>query len=142
MAQKQVDIAKSQFISLPEILQFDFVPSALFEGEFTVKHLLTTGLEKLLLSTEYNLPSKSKASLVLDFISPMRRINLTNLLPCKDGFEVMWKSIISACVLNQLNTVYNSYIIESIRYGKREWQAFSTETIMFVILQQTLAIPL
>ena len=34
ITQKQVDIAKSRFISMPEILQFDLVPSALFEGDF------------------------------------------------------------------------------------------------------------
>ena len=50
IAQKQVDNAKSQFISMAEILQFDLVPSVLFEGNFTVKpeeHLLTAELEKL-----------------------------------------------------------------------------------------------
>ena len=52
IAQKQVDIAKSRFISLSEILQFDLVPSALFEGDFTAKpekHLLVTELEIILL---------------------------------------------------------------------------------------------
>ena len=37
IAQKQVDISKSRFISMPEILQFDLVPSALFEWDFTAK---------------------------------------------------------------------------------------------------------
>ena len=37
---------------MPEILQFDLVPSALFEGDFTAKpekHLLITELEIILL---------------------------------------------------------------------------------------------
>ena len=81
IAQKQVDIAKSRFISMPEILQFDLVPSALFEGNFTAKpekHLLITELEKHLLSAEYNFAktSQSKTSLVIDFMSLMRRIRL------------------------------------------------------------------
>ena len=108
IAQKQVDIAKSRFISLSEILQFDLVPSALFEGDFTAKpekQLLITELEKHLLSTEYNFAktSESKTSLVIDFMSLMRRIRLTNSQTYKESFEVMWKSILSVCEFNQLN---------------------------------------
>ena len=113
IAQKQVDIAKSRFISLSEILQFDLVPSALFEGDFTAKpekQLLITELEKHLLSTEYNFAktSESKTSLVIDFMPLMRRITLTNLQTFKESFEVMWKSILSICEFNQLNIIYDS----------------------------------
>ena len=47
---------------MPEILQFDLRPSALFEGDFTAKpgkHLLITELEKHLLSTGYNFAKKT-----------------------------------------------------------------------------------
>ena len=122
ISQKQVDIDKCRFISVPEILQFDLVPSALFEGDFTgkpEKQLLTTGLEKHLLSTEYNFAktSKSKTSLVIDFMSPMRRNRFTNLQTFKESFKVMWKSILSVCELNQLNIIYDSciYRINQIR---------------------------
>ena len=122
ISQKQVDIDKCRFISVPEILQFDLVPSALFEGGFTgkpEKQLLTTGLEKHLLSTEYNFAktSKSKTSLVIDFMSPMRRNRFTNLQTFKESFKVMWKSILSVCELNQLNIIYDSciYRINQIR---------------------------
>ena len=89
---------------------FDLVPSALFEGTFTAKpekHLLITELEKHLLSTEYNFAktSESKTSLVIDFMSLMRRIRLTNLQTFKESFEVMWKSILSVCEFNQLNII-------------------------------------
>ena len=107
---------------MPEILQFDLRPSALFEGDFTAKpgkHLLITELEKHLLSTGYNFAKKSesKTSLVIDFMSLMRRIKWTNLQTFKESFEVMWKSILSVCEFNQLNIVYDSYISESIKYG-------------------------
>ena len=122
ISQKQVDIDKCRFISVPEILQFDLVPSALFEGGFTgkpEKQLLTTGLEKHLLSTEYNFAktSKSKTSLVIDFMSPMRRNRFTNLQTFKESFKIMWKSILSVCELNQLNIIYDSciYRINQIR---------------------------
>ena len=74
---------------MPEILQFDLVPSALFEGDFTAKsekHLLITELEKQLLSREYNFTktSEPKTSLVIDFMSLMRRIRLANLQTSKE----------------------------------------------------------
>ena len=146
IAQKQVDISKSRFISMPEILQFDLVPSALFEGNFTAKpekHLLITELEKHLLSTEYNFAktSESKTSLVIDFMSLMRRIRLTNLQTFKESFEVMWKSILSVCEFNQLNIIYDSYITESIKYGERQRRAFSIEPLVFVNLQERSFIP-
>lgn len=83
IAPKQVDIAKLRFISLQEILKFDLVRSVLFKGDFTAKpekHLLTTELEKLI-SVEYNFAktSESKTSLVIDFMSLMRRINLSHV---------------------------------------------------------------
>ena len=146
ISQKQVDIAKSRFISVPEILQFDLVPSALFEGDFTAKpekQLLITELEKHLLSTEYNFAktSESKTSLVIDFMSLMRRIRLTNLQTFKESFEVMWKSILSVCEFNQLNVIYDSYVTESIKYGEWQRQAFSIEPLVFVNLQETSFIP-
>ena len=67
----------------------------------------------------------------------MRRMNLTVL--DKEGFEVMWKSILSVCVLNQLIIVY---VRQLYKYGERERKAFSTEPLMFVNLQQTSFIPL
>ena len=122
ISQKQVDIAKSRFISVPEILQFDLVPSALFEGDFTAKpekQLLITELEKHLLSTEYNFAktSESKTSLVIDFMSLMRRNRFTNLQTFKESFKVMLKSILSVCEFNQLNIIYDSciYRINQIR---------------------------
>ena len=36
IAQKRVDIAKSRFISVQEILLFDLVTSVLFEGDLTL----------------------------------------------------------------------------------------------------------
>ena len=79
---------------MPEILQFDIVPSALFEWDFTAKpekHLLIIELEQHLLSREYNLAkaSESKTSLVIDFMSLKRRIRLTNLQTFKESLEVM-----------------------------------------------------
>ena len=133
--------AKLQEISVQGILQFDLVPSVLFEGDFTAKpekHFSTTELEKLLSSGEYNFPkaSESETSIVLDFMSLMRRINLTNLQIFKDGFEALGKFILSVCVFNQFNIVYHSYIIESIIYDERQRRVFSTEPLMFVNLQQ------
>ena len=140
IAQKQVDIAKSRFISILEILQFDLVPSVLFKGEFTAKpeiHLLIKELEKHLLSTEYDFAktSESKTSLVIDFMSLMRKIRLANLQTFKESFEVMWKSTLGVCEFNQLNIIYVSYITE------RQWRAFSIEPLVFVNLQERSFIP-
>ena len=93
-----------------DILQFDVVPSALFDGDFTTKpekHLLTTELEKHLLSVEYDFAktSESKTSLVIDFMSLSRKISLTNLQTFKESFEVMWKMILNICEFNQLNII-------------------------------------
>ena len=120
IAQKQVDIVKSRFTSILKILQFDLVPSALFKWEFTTKpeiHLLIKELEKHLLSTEYDFAqtSKSKTSLVIDFVSLMRKIRLANLQTFNESFEVMWKSTLSVCEFNQLNIIYDSYITERQR---------------------------
>ena len=131
---------------MPEILQFDLPPSALFEGDFTAKpgkHLLITELEKHLLSTGYNFAKKSesKTSLVIDFMSLMRRIKWTNLQTFKESFEVMWKSFLSVCEFNQLNFIYDRYITESIKYGEQQRRAFSIEPLAFVNLQETSFVP-
>ena len=105
--------------------------------------MLTTELEKLLLSTEYNfaITSKSQMSFVIDFISLMKRINLTNLQTFKNGFEVIWKSVLSVSAFNQLNILYESYIKESMKHGKREHQGFSTKTLNICKFAANIIIP-
>ena len=71
----------------------------------------------------------------------MKRINLTNLQTFKNGFEVIWKSVLSVSAFNQLNILYESYIKESMKHGKREQQGFSTKTLNICKFAANIIVP-
>ena len=145
-AQRLVDIARSRLIPMSELLEYDLtVQNPLFDGEFTAKpdkHLLVTALEKHLANSTYDFEknSQNETSLVVDFMSLIRKMQLSKMRVFSDAFEAAWKSIVNICSFTQLDIVYDSYIEDSIKYCERQRRS-PCNPLVFVNLQQSSFIP-
>ena len=121
-AQRLIDIARSRMIPMTELLKFDMgIQNSLFDGEFTAKpdkFLLVSELEKSLVGTTYEFKKDNfrPTALIVDFMSLIRKMNLSKMRIFNDVFETVWKSIKNVSIFNQLDVVYDSYLMNSVKY--------------------------
>ena len=124
LIQKELEIARSRYISLKDILNFNLSEtSILFDGDFTSKpgkHVLVSELEKYITEPCEYLEKNSPTNLCVDFMSLMRRVKLAKCLAFKNSFEIVWSMITNTCAFQQVNIVFDSYLDESIKVGERE----------------------
>ena len=144
MIQKELDIARSRYISMKDILKFNLSEtSILFDGDFTSKqdkHVLVSELEKYITEPCEYFEKNSPTNLCVDFMSLMRRVNLSKCLTFKDSFEIVWSMITNICAFLQVNIVFDSYLGESIKVGERERRAVS-QPLVIVNMQEESHIP-
>ena len=144
MIQKELDIARSRYISMKDILKFDLSEtSILFDGDFTSKHgkhVLVSELEIYITEPCEYLEKNSPTNLCVDFMSLMRRVNLSKCLTFKDSFEIVWSMITNTCAFLQVNIVFDSYLDESIKVGERERRTVS-QPLVIVNMQEESHIP-
>ena len=144
MIQKELDIARSRYISMKDILNFNLSEtSVLFDGDFTSKpdkHVLVSELEKYITERCEYLEKNSSTNLCVDFMSLMRRVNLSKCLTFKDSFEIVWSMITNTCAFQQVNIGFDSYLDESIKVGERERRAVS-QPLVSINMQEELHIP-
>ena len=121
--QKLIDIARSRGITMTEILHhglFNFNP--LFEGNDTYKpdkHILTKELEKLVLEKPIFVKSvELHTTLVVDFMSLLRRLPIGKMNIFKDLLQAAWKSSKCICTFQRLDIIFDSYIQTSNKRGR------------------------
>ena len=145
-AQRSIDIARSRGVPLRELLHYDLITdSSLFDGDFTTKpakHIFVTELEIRIKDDEFNFMqnSPSKTSLVIDFMSLIRKFPLKKLLTFEDLFELAWTTIIKTCKFDQVDIIYDSYIEKSVKECERQRRA-TNDPVEFVNLTRTSSIP-
>ena len=144
MIQKELDIARSRYISMKDILNFNLSEtSILSDGDFTSKpdkHVLVSELEKYITELCEYLEKNSPTNLCVDFMSLMRRVNLSKCLTFKDSFEIVWSMITNTCAFQQVNTVFDSYLDESIKVGERERRIVSQPLVIVNMQEESLAL--
>ena len=70
----------------------------------------------------------------------MRLVNLSKYVTFKDSFEIVWSMITNTCETQQVNIVFDSYLDESIKVGKRERRTVS-QLLVIVNMQEESHIP-
>ena len=144
MIQNELDIARSRYISMKDILNFNLSEtSILFDGDFTSKpdkHVLVSELEKYITEPCEYLERNSPTNLCVDFMSLMRGVNLSKCLTFKDSFEIVWSMLTNTCAFQQVNIVFDSYLDESIKVGERERKTVS-QPLVIVNMQEESHIP-
>ena len=128
-AQKKIDIARSRGYSTREILQYDHAEYPCFdEGNLTKhkEHELLVPLEQLLDTPEYQFDKTVTAgiSVIVDFISLIRKIEFEKYPKVRDAFDGAWGVILATSNADRIEIVYDSYlevsIIESTRIRRKK----------------------
>ena len=117
----------------------------MFDSDFTAKpdkYLLVSELEKSLVGTTYEFKKDNfrPTALIVDFMSLIRKMNLLKMRIFNDVFETVWKSIKNVCIFNQLDVVYDSYIMNPVKYCERIRRS-SCHPLEFVNLTKQSFIP-
>ena len=147
LVQRQIDIARSRGITMKEILAFDLVEdSLLFDDERTSKpdkSQLTKCLEAFLEANDFcfSKTKTAKTSIIIDFMSLVRKIPMKRLNTINDAFEYMWKTITHIAEADEIHIVYDSYLENSLKGHERSRRSAEVETVEFVNLSQQSPVP-
>ena len=132
---------------MKEILAFDLVEdSLLFDDERTSKpdkSQLTKCLEAFLEANDFcfSKTKTAKASVIIDFMSLVRKIPMKRLNTINDAFEYMWKTITHIAEANEIHIVYDSYLENSLKGHERSRRSAEVEPLEFVNLSQQSPVP-
>lgn len=124
-SQKTIDIARSRGFSISEILEPDLLRyNPLFDEDDTRKpdkHVLTKELEKYI-SDEHHFTKSSdlQTTLVVDFMSLLRRLPLGKMNIFKDLLVAAWNNLQSICAFQRADIVFDSYTNKAIKEGERQ----------------------
>ena len=133
---KEFDIAKSRGVELKELLQYDHLGgNTLFEGDELKKHNKAEILQELEKSLEKNDYSNSigpNATIIVDFMSAIRKVPLSKFSCIKDALECLWNMITKVGEANQIDIVFDSYVENSIKELTRESRSNDVEPVEYV----------
>ena len=120
--QRNVDVARGRGISLVQVMEHELLSTnILFDGDYTSKpdnkSVLVRELEKHFESRELNFENKSDLQTVLlvDFMSIIPRMLLSELAVFEELFTVTWRKVKSICQFQELHWIFDSYIENSLK---------------------------
>ena len=89
------------------------------------KHELLVPLEQLLDTPEYQFDKTVTAgiSVIVDFMSLIRKIGFEKYLKVRDAFDVAWGIILAASNADRIEIVYGSYLEGSVKESTRTGRA-------------------
>ena len=134
---KEFDIAKSRGVELKELLQYDHLGgSTLFEGDELKKHSkaeILQELEKHLAKNEYSTGISQNATIIVDFMSAIRKVPLHKFSCIKDALECLWSMITKVGEANQIDIVLLfSYVENSIKESTKASRSNAVEPEEYV----------
>ena len=147
LAQRQIDIARSKGITMKEILTFDLLEdSFLFDEGRTYtpnKSQLTKCLEAFLEPDDFcfSMTKTAKTSVIIDFMSLIRKIPIRKLNTINDVLKYMWKTITNIAEADEIHIVYDSYLENSLKGHERLRRSAEVEPIEFVNLSKQSPVP-
>ena len=117
----------------------------LFDGDYNSKpdkSALVRELEKHFESQELNFENKSdlQTKLLVDFMSMIRRMLLSELVVFEELLTARWRKAKSICQFQELHWIFNSYIENSIKEGERK-RRLAGQPIELVVIQEDTRIP-
>ena len=122
---KSFEVAHNRSIPIAEILQYDLFPTnILFDEDYTFKLDKASLVKKLEERLEpgdlrFSKAFNTSTAMVVDFMSIIQRQPLQNMTVFEDIIKSAWLSVQNSCEFNHLNTVFDSYIEDSIKEGQR-----------------------
>ena len=133
---KEFDIVKSRGVELKELLQYDHLGgNTLFEGDELKKHNkveVLQELEKHLEKNEYSTDIGQNATIIVDFMSAIRKFPLNKFSCIKDALECLWSMTTKAGEVNQVDIVFDSYVENSIKESTRASRSNAVEPVEYV----------
>ena len=78
----------------------------------------------------------TKTSVIVDFMSLVRKISMKRLNTIKDPLAYMWKKITDMTDADEMHTVYDNYLENSLKRHERLRKTAKTEPIEFVNLSR------
>ena len=133
---KEFGIAKSRGVELNELLQYDHLGgNTLFEGDELKKHNkveILQVLEKSLEKNDYSNSIGSNATIIVDFMSVIRKVSFSKFSSIKDALECLWNMITKVGENNQIDIVFDSYVENSIKELTRESRSNDAEPVEYV----------
>ena len=133
---KEFDIAKSRGVELKELLQYDHLGgNTLFEGDELKKHNKTETLQELekhLEKNEYSTDIGQNATIILGFMSAIRKVPLNKFSCIKDALECLRSMITKVGEANQIDIVFVSYDENSIKESSRASRSNAVEPVEYV----------
>ena len=105
------------------------------------KSSLMKTLDSSLIEDDYKVDTKTKACIMIDFMSSIRKIPFSKLSTFSDVFECMWKSMTSVSKFDTIHIVYDSYIDDSIKEAERIRRAKESDPLEYIDLSLQSPLP-
>ena len=146
MCSKNIDIARVSGITLSHIMNYDLMSTNVhfFEGHTRKpdKSVLVHELEKHFDKSDltFTKTSKLETILLIDFMSLVRRMPISNMSVFFDLLQVTWKKVKANCDFQQVDVVFDSYVENSIKEGERKRRS-CVQPLEYVNLENDTRIP-
>lgn len=145
--QKNVSIARERGEAMKSILSHDILlNNPLFEDDCTakpVKHSLLTVLESKLNSDDYIFDGRDgpKATIVVDFMSQVRKLNMSKIKTFGDIASTIIAMVRSQCNVDNIHVVFDSYIECSVKECERMRRSQFTQILELATINELTPIP-
>ena len=144
--QKNVDIARVRGITLSHIMEHDLMSTNTLFCEGTTrkpdKSVLVHELEKHFDKSDltFTKTSKLETTLLIDFMSMVRRMPISEMSVFLDLFQATWKKVKAICDFQRVDVVFDSYVEKSIKEGERKRRS-CVQPLEYVNLENDTRIP-
>ena len=144
--QKNIDIARVRGITLSYIMEHDLMSTNVLFCEETTrkpeKSVLVHELEKHFDKNDLTFmkTSKLETTLLIDFMSMIRRMPLSEMSVFLDLFQATWKKVKAICEFQRVDVVFDSYVEKSIKQGERNRRS-CVQPLEYVNLENDTRIP-